>query len=200
MRGSRVASASAALGAWLLAGPRAGPVAAIAVVVGTTRLFAALPARAAAERDRACAAAVPLAADLVAACLVAGADPDAALDAAYAATSGPLADDLAAAARATRLGVPPRLAWAPLLAPGRLPPIRALARTLVRADGSGAPPAALLRAVADDARAAARHDGEVAARRAAVAAVLPLGLCFLPAFVLLGIVPLVAGLVRALAT
>ena len=35
---------------------------------------------------------------------------------------------------------------------------------------------------------------EAAARRASVAAVLPLGLCFLPAFVLAGVVPLVAGL------
>jgi Flp pilus assembly protein TadB len=196
-RGPRLASAAAALGTGLLAGPRAGPPLALAVAIGTTRLFATLPARAAAERDRACAAAVPLVADLVAACLLAGAPLDAALDAACAAAQGPLADDLGAAARAARLGVPPRVAWAPLLAPERPPAVRALARPLVRAAGSAVPPAALLRTVADDTRAAARNAGEVAARRAAVAAVLPLGTCFLPAFVLVGIVPLVAGLVAA---
>ena len=72
------------------------------------------------------------------------------------------------------------------------PRSRALARS-----ATGAAPAALLRAVADDADAAARAAAEAAARRAAVTAVLPLGLCFLPAFVLLGIVPLVAGLLAA---
>jgi pilus assembly protein TadC len=81
-----------------------------------------------------------------------------------------------------------------LLAPGGPAPVRAFATALVRCAESGAAPAAVLRAVADDARAAARTAGEAAARRAAAAAVLPLGLCFLPAFVLAGVVPLVAGL------
>jgi pilus assembly protein TadC len=195
---SRISPRATALGAgaaaYLLAGPRLGPLAALAAAAGTARLAAVLPSRAAAERDRACAAAVPLLADLVAACVSAGATIDAALDAATAATDGPLADDVRTASNTARLGVPARAAWAPLLAPERPAPVRALARAVVRSAESGAAPAALLRTVADDARAAARTAGEVAARRAAVAAVLPLGLCFLPAFVLLGIVPLVAGL------
>jgi Flp pilus assembly protein TadB len=234
-----LAAALAALAAYVLAGPRAGPIAALAVAYATTRLFAALPTRAAAERDRARAAAVPLVADLVAACVAAGASVDAALDAAVAAArdpatvhgptaardpaaahspaaphgpanaladdpladdldaDDPLADDLRAAVRATRLGVPPRVAWAPLLVPGNPPPVRALARAVVRSTDTGSAPAAILRTVADDARAAARSAADVAARRAGVVAVLPLGLCFLPAFVLLGVVPLVVSLVGA---
>lgn len=185
-----VAVGAAALGAYAFLGPYAAVLAAAA----TARLLAALPSRADAERDRARAAAVPLFADLVAACVAAGATVDAAVAAAARATPGPLADDATAALRAASLGIPPHVAWAPLLAPERPPPVRALARALVRGADSGAAPAAMLRAVADDARDAARTAGEVAARRAGVVAVLPLGLCFLPAFVLLGIVPLVASL------
>ncbi len=193
-RATALAVAAAATAAWVLTGPRAGPLAALLVAAGTARALAGLPSRAAAEADRARAAAVPLLADLVAACVAAGAPVDTALDAAATAVGGPLGDDVAAATRADRLGVPPRVAWAPLLAAERPPPVRALARALTRSTDSGAPPAAVLRAVADDARAAARTAGEVAARRAGVLAVLPLGLCFLPAFVLLGVVPLVISL------
>ena len=190
-----LAAAAAALGAWTLAGPRAGPLAALLAAAAVPRLLAELPTRARAERDLACAAAVPLLADLVAACVAAGAPLDAAVEEAAAVVGGPLGDDAATAARAVRLGVPPAVAWAALLAPDRPPPVRSLARALARSADSGAAPAAVLCAVADDARAAARAAGEAAARRAAVVAVLPLGLCFLPAFVLVGVVPLVAGLV-----
>lgn len=172
----------------------AGPLPALAAALATRRLIAALPTRAAAERDRRRAAAVPFLADIVAACVTAGAPVHTALTAATVALPGPLADDVAGAVRAERLGLPPLVAWAPLLAPERPAPVRAFARALLRGADSGAPPAALLRTIADDARDAARTTGEVAARRAAVLAVLPLGLCFLPAFVLLGIVPLVASL------
>ncbi|MCW2777557.1 MAG: hypothetical protein JWN17_1282, partial [Frankiales bacterium] len=48
--------------------------------------------------------------------------------------------------------------------------------------------------LAADARAEARSAAEQRARRAGVLAVAPLGLCFLPAFVLLGVVPVVVGL------
>jgi pilus assembly protein TadC len=197
LRAPAFAATAAALAGLAVAGPRTGPLLAAALAAGTFRLARALPTRAAADRDRACAAVVPLLADLVGACLAAGTTLDAALDAAALATPGPLADEIAAAVRSVRLGVPSRVAWAPLLDPDRPPPVRALGRALARSADSGSAPAALLRALADDARTAARTAGDLAARRAAVLAVLPLGLCFLPAFVLLGIVPLVAGLLRA---
>lgn len=187
---ARLAVTAAALAGYAYA----GPLAAVAAGLGAARLFASLPSRAEADRDRARAAAVPLFADLCAACVAAGASVDAALAAAAHAVPGPLADDVEAALRAARLGVAPHAAWAALLAAERPPPVRALARAVVRGTDSGAAPGAMLRTVADDARDAARTAGEVAARRAAVLAVLPLGACFLPAFVLLGIVPLVASL------
>ena len=49
--------------------------------------------------------------------------------------------------------------------------------------------------VADDLRARRRSEVEAAARRVGVRLTAPLGLAFLPAFVLLGVVPVVASLV-----
>ena len=70
----------------------------------------------------------------------------------------------------------------------------ALGRVLVRAGESGAAVAPALRSLAADCRAAARAATEAAVRRAGVWVLAPLGLCFLPAFVCLGVVPLVLGI------
>lgn len=66
------------------------------------------------------------------------------------------------------------------------------------ATATGAPSAGLLHAQADQVRR--RHNREVDRRAAAlgVQLVLPLGLCSLPAFICLGVVPVVIGLLPAL--
>jgi tight adherence protein B len=67
---------------------------------------------------------------------------------------------------------------------------------LLLAARSGLPPTALIRQAAADSRrkqAAARMK---AVRRLEVMLVIPAGVCLLPAFVLLGVVPLVIGLFR----
>jgi hypothetical protein len=51
---------------------------------------------------------------------------------------------------------------------------------------------AMLR-LADDLRSRSRADVERRARAVGVQAALPLGACLLPSFVLIGVVPLVAG-------
>ena len=58
----------------------------------------------------------------------------------------------------------------------------------------GAPVAAAVSRLAAEVRAEGRGAAEQAARRVGVLAVAPLGLSFLPAFVLLGVVPVVVGL------
>ena len=68
-----------------------------------------------------------------------------------------------------------------------------------RAAVGGAPVAAAVQQVAEDARREAAAAAERAARRAGVLAVGPLGLCFLPAFLLLGVVPAVIGLAASAA-
>jgi pilus assembly protein TadC len=64
----------------------------------------------------------------------------------------------------------------------------------VRSSTSGTHAVDLLGSLADEMRREQRLAATEAARRAGVRAVLPLGVCFLPAFVLLGIVPTLVGL------
>jgi hypothetical protein len=72
-----------------------------------------------------------------------------------------------------------------------------LGRAFGRALATGAPLADTVAALAADERERARWAAEAAARRAGVRAVGPLAVCFLPAFVLLGVVPVVAGVAGA---
>ena len=150
----------------------------LAVVIGRRRPAAAPPLD------------VPLVGDLIAACLAAGAAVPDALRAAAEVSAGaaqaclPVAERLAA-------GAPPAEAWADWLSRPELAPI---ARACVRAADSGAATTQELRRAGDRIRAQRRADVTHRAHRAAVWAVLPLGLCFLPAFVLVGIVPFALGL------
>lgn len=69
------------------------------------------------------------------------------------------------------------------------------ARDLARNAHSGAAVVDLLRRHAADARAERAGDVEKRARTVGVQSVMPLMVCFLPAFVLVGVVPIIAGLV-----
>jgi pilus assembly protein TadC len=165
----------------------------VGVVVGAFvyRVVPTAEAVAALVDQQSLRAAAPLACDLVAAALAAGAPIVDAVRLAAAAVTGPLAALLDEVAASLDLGAPPHEAWA---AVERAPPLRQLARSAARSASSGAAMAAALTAVADDLREAAHVDGQVAARRAGVRLVGPLTLCFLPAFVALTVVPLVISL------
>ena len=63
-----------------------------------------------------------------------------------------------------------------------------------RRSAPGAPVAAVVERLADELAAAGRAEVEDRARAVGVRAAVPLGVCLLPAFLLLGIVPLVASL------
>ncbi|MFD1937170.1 type II secretion system F family protein [Nonomuraea mangrovi] len=142
------------------------------------------------DRER-IAADLPFATDLMVACLQAGQPVSAATEIAAAAVGGPLGQRLAWVSGQLRLGADPEPAWMVL---AREPSMGPLARAMSRAAQSGAPIADVLTRLADDARQASRTACLAAARKVGVQAVAPLGLCFLPAFVLLGIIPVVAGL------
>jgi pilus assembly protein TadC len=65
---------------------------------------------------------------------------------------------------------------------------------VVRAGESGSAVVPALQRLAADLRSAGRSDLEAAVQRAGVWVLAPLGLCFLPAFLCLGVVPLVLGI------
>ena len=62
---------------------------------------------------------------------------------------------------------------------------------------AGVPAAELLRAEADEARAEARADAQAKAARLAVKLMLPLGICVLPSFMVIGVLPLIASIVTS---
>jgi Flp pilus assembly protein TadB len=133
---------------------------------------------------------LPLAADLLAATLRAGAPVDRAAEAVADALGGPLAELLRRTARSLRLGAAPVEAWAHLSAVRGADRLVAAA---VRSTASGGALAGALTRLADDLRSDRSVAADAAARRAGVLIVLPLGLCFLPAFVLAGLVPVVVA-------
>jgi len=159
------------------------------VTVGAERL---LRARAAGDRQAAQGALVrelPIACDLLGVCLTAGVPVAGALAAVGEATPAPLGPELRGVAALYRMGADPRQAWA-----GVPSELAGLGRVLVRAGESGSTVAPALRTLASDSRAAGRAATEAAVRRAGVWVLAPLGLCFLPAFLCLGVVPLILGI------
>ncbi|WP_436737585.1 type II secretion system F family protein [Streptomyces sp. BBFR102] len=138
---------------------------------------------------------LPLAADLVAACVAAGAGPVEAARAVGASVGGPVGRGLARAAADVRLGGDPEAAWRHV---AKVPGASTLARCLGRAAASGAPAAEPLARIAAEARADWNRAATERARRAAVAVTAPVGLCFLPAFLTLGVAPVVIGLASGL--
>lgn len=138
---------------------------------------------------------LPLAADLVAACIAAGASPVVAAQAVGEALGGPVGERLARGAAKVRLGGEPAEAWRKLAS---IPGARALARLLERAGESGVPAAVPVGRLAGEARAEWGRTATARARRAAVMVTAPVGLCFLPAFLAIGVLPVVIGLADGL--
>ncbi|MFI0966117.1 type II secretion system F family protein [Streptomyces sp. NPDC021080] len=138
---------------------------------------------------------LPLAADLVAACIAAGASPVAAARAVGEALGGPVGERLARGAAEVRLGGEPAVSWQRLAS---LPGAQGLARLLERAGDSGVPAAVPVGRLAAEARAEWGRTATARARRAAVMVTAPVGLCFLPAFLAIGVLPVVIGLAGGL--
>jgi Flp pilus assembly protein TadB len=179
----------AAVAVGLLIGGAAGLIAAAGVaVVGERLLRSATPGDGAAMRT-AVLRDLPGACDLIGVCLAAGLTVAGAVAAVGEAVPGPAGVHLRTVAALYRSGADGRRAWADV--PGEL---AGLGRVLVRAGESGAAVLPALTSLAAEGRSAQRVEAEAAVRRAGVWVLAPLGACFLPAFVCLGVVPLVLGI------
>jgi len=186
-----VAAAVAAVGALVAFPGFVGALLAGACLGVLPRWLARLDSRATRQRTAALERQAPLLADLLAGLLASGATVRDALQAASEAMPEPTARVLRASTASVDLGADPADAWLAVEGSSAHQP---MIEALERAHQSGAPAALLLARVADDLRRDRRRTVEVAARSAGVRAVAPLALCFLPAFVLLGVVPVVASL------
>lgn len=187
----------AALGAVAaLLGARAGlgagwasplaPLVALAVVV----LLGRVEPAAARRRRQVLVLQTPQALELMASCLAAGLPVRGACAVVVDAFDGPVAEDLGRVRASTVLGVADADAWRQLADHAQLGPAAA---DLARSVESGTLLVATLRHHALQSRGRREAALQVVARSVGVRSVLPLMTCFIPAFLLLGVVPTVAS-------
>jgi pilus assembly protein TadC len=135
---------------------------------------------------------VPQALELMAACLGAGLPARTACAAIVRTFEGAVADDLGQVLALQQLGVPDAAAWRTL---HDHPQLGLAAADLARSVESGTSMVEGLRHQAAAAREVRRSELQVRARTVGVRSVLPLMMCFIPSFLLLGIVPAVVSAV-----
>ena len=177
-----------------VSGPLGLPAGAVAaagtwVILGRTEPTAVRRAREAAERD------LPGLVHLLAAALDSGCATGEALRLVCEAYPGPAAELVSSVPPRLALGIDVEAAWRPVLDHAHL---AVLGRTMVRAHHSGASVATAVAALADELGRRSRLRVEERARAVGVKAAVPLGLCLLPSFVLLGIVPVAVALMESL--
>ncbi len=188
-RRSVLAVAACAMVGWALHGPVAGVIFAPAGLglswwLGTLEPPSVTREREEVSRD------LPLAVDLLAACAAVGLSVDRSLAQVSRAVGGALARRFDVMAARLQLGADPVAEWSRLCQDELLAP---LGRTMMRSHESGAPVVDGLTRLALDRRRERRTQTQLRARSVGVKAAGPLAACFLPAFMLVGVVPTIAG-------
>lgn len=135
----------------------------------------------------------PVIAELLAAIMEAGAPIRDGVGAVASAVPEPAHSELLSVHRLMEMGAPADQAWG--ACNSALAPI---AQALRRSEESGAAVGRVLSATALDMRRNVRAEVESSARAAGVRVVAPLALCFLPAYLLIGVVPVIASLAAEL--
>lgn len=182
-------------GGWALLGGVVGLLAGLGAAgfgwraLGSAETPAARRHRRELERD------LPLAVHLLGACLAAGAATTVALETVAVAIGGAVGTELEAVRRRLLLGADPVTVWQ---AVGRSGPLARLGRPLARAHRTGAPVTAAIARLSEDLRAETHVRRQSRARAVEVRATAPVGLCLLPAFLLLGVVPLAVSVFGSL--
>ncbi len=180
----------------ILVGGVTGGVLGLAVAYGAGRWRRRTQAQAVRQAaENGLRAALAPAADLLAACLAAGAGPRESAEAVGRSLGGTVGEQLWRVAAELRLGSDPATAWRRF---GALPGARGLARCMERAGISGVPAVEGVSRIAAELRAQETRSAAERARRAGVLVTMPLAACFLPAFLTLGVVPVLVGLATAL--
>ncbi|MFD0867262.1 type II secretion system F family protein, partial [Tessaracoccus lubricantis] len=184
-----LATAAGALLVLALAWPL-GPLVGVTVGLG---LVVLLGQRAPGPDTRALTVQLPNALDFLSVCLDAGQPMRSAVEAVAAVSPAATRGVLREVGAQLALGRAGPDAWERL----RPHPVWGRAAAdIARAERSGTSLSGVLRVHAEDARQEARDQSLKAARTVGVRSVVPLMVCFLPAFILIGVVPIVAGLVQ----
>jgi Flp pilus assembly protein TadB len=191
LRGAWLAVGAAATGllGWAVAGAAAGAVLGIAAGAAGAVFArrAATRAGPGTEQDYDIAGGW----ELLAVCLESGLPVSVAVSAAAEPLGGSTGAQLRRVSGLLELGADPVDAW---LAAEDVPALATFARAAGRSAGTGAALAQVARAEGGRLRADLLDSAQARAQRAGVLITGPLGLCFLPAFLVLGIAPVVIGL------
>ena len=179
-----------ACGGWAMVGGAIGLVVACACAVAVWVVLGRTEDPAVVRRREVLVEELPVGIDLLASCLDAGAAPESALVSVSRALDGPVGEEFLAIHHRLDVGVDPVQVWRSVSAHPQLAP---LGRAVGRAHETGAPVGQAVHRLAEELRDRARADVETRARSIEVKAAAPLGLCLLPAFVVLGVVPMVVG-------
>ena len=191
-----VAVVGVALAAWLVVGGVAGMVAAVVAGLGARHVLAQAESSTSRREREEVERSLPHVVALFASTLRAGAEPVSGLARVCAAMPGPTAERLAPIVERSRWGASGADAWDTL---ARDPALAPLARAMVRSQASGASVVQAVERLADELERESLGRAEDAARKVGVSAAVPLGVCLLPAFLLLGVVPTVASLFGSVA-
>jgi Flp pilus assembly protein TadB len=178
------------LGGWAMVGGAAGVAVGVGCGVAVWVVLGRAEDPAAVRRREELLDDLPTGVDLLGSCLDAGAAPESALVSVSRALGGPVGEEFLAIHHRLEVGVDPAQVWRTVAGHPQLGP---LGRAVGRAHETGAPVGRAVHQLAEELRDRARADVETRARSIEVKAAAPLGLCLLPAFVVLGVVPMVVG-------
>lgn len=183
------------LGMSLMLGSLLGVGLGIAAAIAFPRVMSRLDGRSERARVAQLHRQLPQVADLLAATLASGAPVGRAVQVVARAVDAPISEVLTTVSSALDLGATVEQAWQLADSDGVM---RDLSMGFERSARSGAPMSDVLSGIASDLRRRHRQSVEVDARVAGVKAIAPLAACFLPAFMLVGAVPIVASFATGL--
>jgi Flp pilus assembly protein TadB len=187
--------AGAGAGTWAVLGGVAGLVGGCVAAAAVWRALGRTEDPAVVRRRERLVADLPLGVDLLATCLDAGAAPESSFVRVADAIGGPVGEELLGVHHRLAVGVDPAEVWAGL---SRHPQLGPLGRAVGRAHHTGASVADAVHNLADELADRGRAEVEERARSIEVRAAAPLGLCLLPAFMVLGVVPMVVAVFGAM--
>lgn len=173
----------------VITGPT-GLLVAVGVGVGIHRWVSGLDSTEQRRRRDRLVQDLPLAVDLMVSAIEAGRPPAQVLTMVGDAVGGPLAEELGSVVARLELGSDPVGVWRSF---AERPGLETLGRAFARASDTGAPLGVVLTRCVDDLRADRRAAAQERARSVGVRTAAPLGACFLPAFVVIGVVPTLIG-------
>ncbi|QIX28234.1 type II secretion system F family protein [Nocardioides sp. JQ2195] len=188
-------SGSAALGGVTFLAPPVGwVVAAVAFAAVWVTIGRAEPAAVRREREQV-ARELPQVIQLIGLVLASGGSLADAIRQVAAAFPGPAVEPLRRAEARLAVGMAAADVWRELAVQ---PGLERVGRALCRAEGAGIPVASMVQGLGADLAREERARSEDAARTVGVRAAVPLGLCLLPAFLVIGIVPVIASALTSL--